>query len=66
MEQMRIYRCEILTTNALKDTCRDACGLHYNCQDGIFYVVTNDPKKIYEKFGPAIISITCVGIGYTI
>ncbi len=63
------------TTNALKDTAttnywkdQDRTKVEYfECEDGKLYVITDDPKKIYDKFSKeTIISITDIGVGYVL
>lgn len=68
---MRLYRVECDTTDALKtktygpgkgkigeDPFRD-------CENGIVYVVTDDPKKIYDEF-PMAKTVSEIGFGYSI
>lgn len=67
---MKTYKVKVDTTNALKTTTygpgqaglKD--GAHYrDCFDGVVYVTTDNPKKIYDEF-PMTVEITMVGIGY--
>ena len=66
---MRVYRVKVKTTNALQTTTRTNWekdgGEYYDCEDGILYVITDDPRKIYDKFSPqTIIAIEDIGVGY--
>lgn len=66
---MKIYKVKVATTNALKSTTYGPEELGQNtyrdCVDGILYVVTADPRTIYDEF-PLTISIEEIGIGYNI
>ena len=75
MENLRVYRVHVKTTNALgntttnywKDRDRAEVAEYFECEDGRLYVVTDDPKKIYDKFSKeTIISITDIGVGYVL
>jgi len=66
------YKVTVRTTNALRDMTCDYWGNdvkikcnYYDCVDGVLYVVTDDIKKIIDKFGnDTIINIKNLGIGY--
>ena len=68
---MNTYKVEVLTTNGLRKTTygRDKGEIGHdkipyrNCEHGILYVITDDPKKIYDEF-PDTVSIERIGIGY--
>lgn len=64
------YRVAVNCTNHLNDTCcnrTEEQNEYFDCKHGVLYVVTDDPKKIYDKFGlDTVSSITEIGIGYTL
>ncbi len=71
MDSMRVYQVHVKTTNAMKDTTtnnwKDKNREYFDCENGVLYVVTNDPKKIYDKFSKeTVISITDIGVGYAL
>ena len=66
MNKERTYRCELSTTNALRNRCCDVYGKYHICENGIFYFITDDPRKIYDEFGSTILSVTDIGVGYII
>jgi len=38
---------------------------YHDCEHGILYVIADDPRKIYDKFGQNTVEeITDVGFGY--
>lgn len=62
---MRCYRVEVRTTNDVRDTlCNRDAGKYYKCENGVLYVITEDPRIIYNQFQDAVISITDIGVGY--
>lgn len=69
---MKAYKVNVATTNSLRTTTHGpGCGKigenapFHDCEHGFVYVVTDDPKKIYDEF-PLTISIEEIGCGYTI
>jgi len=68
---MRAYKVKAKTTNALNDTVEvyesEQSLVYYECENGILYVITDDPRKIYDKFSKdTIIKIEDIGVGYII
>ncbi len=68
---MRCYKVTVKTTDTLNRLCVQEigklCRTFYKCEEGVIYVITNDPCEIYKKFTPeAIKSIEDIGIGYTL
>ena len=70
---MRTYLVEVKTTNSSKNTTRanwnssDGNSEYYDCENGIIYVVTDDPKKIYDMLSKdTIIKIEDIGVGYSL
>ncbi len=71
---MKTYKVVVKCTNALKDTfavkAQDSKEIlypksdYFNCINGVIYVITDSPAKIYEKFKDAVISIEDIGFGY--
>jgi len=69
MIEYRVYRVEVETTNALKDTFAirhpEGKNEYYDCEEGVIYVFTNNPSEIFEKLGADNVkSIEYVGVGY--
>lgn len=71
-KKLNCYKVEVETTNSSNDTfwtgdedVTFGTGEYFDCEDSICYVITDDPKKIYKKFGKlVIISVEKIGIGY--
>jgi len=68
---MNCYKIEVKTTNAVGNTtCNrltELGGEYFDCEDGILYIVTENPKAIFDKFSnDTVISITKIGIGYVL
>jgi len=69
-EIMRTYKVKVKTTNALKKMTKanwndEHSSEYYDCEDGILFVITDDPRKIYDKFSKdTVIEIEDIGIGY--
>jgi hypothetical protein len=67
--KMNTYRVEVETTNALATATygpgRGEIGKEpfRNCDQGIVYVITDDPRKIWDEF-PLTISVAKIGFGY--
>jgi len=73
LDMCSAYKVKVKTTNAMRDTTCDNWDSdasmqdinYYDCEDGTLYVITDDPKSIYDKFGKdTILSVERVGIGY--
>lgn len=65
---MKVYKVRVGVTNALKSTTygpKNGKNTYRDCVEGVLFVVTDDPKKIYDEF-PLTISIDEVGCGYRI
>lgn len=69
---MKAYRVSVNTTNGLGDTTYGPGNgdikkgdPYRKCKNGTVFVITDDPKKIYDEFPRAIV-ITEVGYGYKI
>ena len=68
---MKAYKVMVETTDcASKTTNGPGKGVigkdpYRECSHGCLYVVTDDPKKIYNEF-PQTISIEEIGFGYSI
>ena len=66
---MNTYQVAVKTTNACQDTTygpgkgKIGNDPYRDCEHGFLYVVTNDPKKIYDEF-PDVIAVTRIGVGY--
>lgn len=66
---MKAYKVECETTNALWNTTygpnkgKGIGDAYRECRDGVLYVITDDPRKIYNEF-PLTKSIEEIGIGY--
>jgi len=66
---MKVYKVNVETTGDGKTTYGPGKGnLEYaipfhKCIDSVLYVMTNDPKNIYDAF-PKTKRITELGIGY--
>lgn len=40
---------------------------YFACEEGVVYVLTEDPRLIYDVFTPdTVISITDIGVGYSL
>ena len=67
--KVKTYKVKVETTNAANDTVgvylEDEIK-YYPCKNGILYVVTDDPRKIYNKFKSSVISIEEIGVGYSL
>jgi len=71
-DSLRCYCVRVKTTNALMNVTTNCWreserekAEYFDCEDGILYVVTDDPKKIYDKFGAeTVLSIENCGVGY--
>jgi len=62
-EIMRTYKVKVKTTKANWNNEQDP--EYYDCENGILYVITDDPRKIYDKFSKdTVIEIEDIGIGY--
>lgn len=62
------YKIEVKTTNSSRNSTRSTWMLgqeYLDCEDGVVYVTTNDPKSIYEMFED-IVCVRKIGIGYSI
>lgn len=47
----KAYRVTVKTTNGLRDTTSGPDLYSYrDCDKGELYVITDDPKKIYDEF----------------
>ena len=65
-EKLNCYKVTVKTTNAGQKTFL-ANNYHYECLDGIIYVVTSNIKIIAEQLGDsAIEKIEKIGIGYNL
>lgn len=67
----KAYKVEVKCTNSTKDTCcnyyTEGLNDYFKCKNGVLYVVTDNPKKIYNKFSSdTVLSITEIGVGYKI
>jgi phage-related protein len=60
-----IFKVKLKTTNAIKNTSKDSESNYIDCMDGVVYVITDDPRKIYDSF-KNVIDISFVGIGYSL
>jgi len=61
---MRVYKVKVKTTNDLETvTYGKDVNSYLPCEDGILYVVTDNPKEIYDMF-LNVTSIEDVGVGY--
>jgi len=72
-ETMKCFKVNVATTDTLRKNTygsgRGEIGINKapfrDCEHGFLYVVTDDPKKIYDEF-PATIGIEEIGVGYCI
>ena len=70
---MKAYRLECRTTDCLQTTTYGPgegniggeLEPYHKCDFGIVYVVTDDPRKIYDEF-PLVKTISEVGFGYKV
>ena len=67
---MKAYLVKVETTSCLGDTTygpgNGEIGKeepYHDCRLGLLYVVTDNPRKIYDEF-PLVISVEEIGIGY--
>ena len=61
------YRVKVQTTNALNKAFRYFDGeghVYADCINGEIIVVTDDPRKIYDKFGETVLSVEKINYGY--
>lgn len=66
IDMKKVYRVEVKTTNGLRDTTHGPELHSYrDCNKGEIYVITDDPRKIYDEF-PWTKSIEEIGVGYTL
>ncbi len=62
---MRCYKVKVETINILQDTFWvEIDDKYYNCENGIIYIVTDDPREIYRKFNGVVKSVEDIGVGY--
>ena len=68
---MKAYQVTVKTTNAVGGTTygpgkgQKGKEPYRDCDNGILYVVTDDPVKIFDEF-PSTTAIKEVGIGYVL
>lgn len=63
----RAYCVKIIPTSYIGDTMCNNQGEYFECRQSEVIVVTDDPKKIYDKFGDiSVVTIERIGIGYTL
>lgn len=66
------FRVTLKTTNAVKNTVRKPSPAkgkdeYIEIEDGLAYVLTEDPKRIYDYFGVEnVLKIERLGKGYTL
>ena len=63
------YKVRVQTTDGLKKSFRYFNGHGYtygDCIDGEIIIVTDDPRKIYDKFGDSVLSIEKINYGYVL
>jgi len=68
------FKVKVRTTNVLNNTTTDSCvendeekPHYYPCENGVLFVITDDPRKIYEWLpNEAIESIEKIGVGYSL
>ncbi len=73
MNSYRAYKVTVKTTGVLSKTTYgagngkigDEKDAYLECENGVLFVVTDDPRKIYDQF-PLTESIIDLGVGYSI
>ncbi len=66
---MKAYLVKVETTSCLGDTTygpgngKFGKDPYRDCRSDLLYVVTDDPRKIYDEF-PLTVSVEEVGVGY--
>ncbi len=64
--QSKAYLVSVRTTNATQTTCHNKeTDTYYDCTDGELYVISDDPRKIYDMLGKETVKcIKYLGEGY--
>jgi len=66
-QEGRGYLVKVKTTSCLRSTFRVEDDDHYyDCEDAMIYVVTDDPKKIYDIWRESVIEIKDIGVGFAV
>jgi len=66
--KLSCYKVKVKTINSTNNKTRSTWQLsqdYLDCENGVVYVTTSDPKTIYDTFED-IISVKLIGIGYNI
>ena len=66
MQCHKVYRVTVQCSDVLRKRFGNKDLESFRCVSSILYVITDDPRKIYGKFSPAVLSIEEVGVGYVL
>jgi hypothetical protein len=64
---MRCYQVKVRTTNAIQNTFLTVKGEYLKCDDGILFVITDDPRMIYSDIGyDKVLCVEDIGYGHLV
>lgn len=67
LKEFKTYKVKVRTCNAFRNYFKsDGYDKeYYDCENGLIYVITNEPSEIFARFGALVLeSVEAVGIGY--
>jgi len=71
LQKGAVYKVKVKTTNCLENTCYKEGMLdssnYIDCDKGVIFIITDDPRKIYTSLGiDIVLSIEKYGVGFAI